>query len=317
MNNNYTKEEKAAYFKAQKQEFTGKLDECLTTAFTDEQAMKDLVAHFRIKGLYNYSLCNTAMIYMAGSHNAQSHANWKKTGRWVMSGQQYAEKNDGKRAPYVMIWRPNPYIKEVEKKEKDSEGNDVTVKAEVKRMSFRLERIYDIGQTDGKPLEYMNNSEEKTEYIFEDVLKSIQDAFPMYTFAFKSTGSARGYTDGKTITIGQENNNVDRIKVLIHELGHCLLGHAGKGILEEREVSRGVAELEAESCSLMLDFYFGFDTKFQQAYIENWKHSVETGDSKEVRKTKVLSVVDKIVEAIDHRRASTAYVDKQDEEAVA
>jgi len=267
----YTKKSKE-FYENRKKEIEGKLDKVLRESFTDAEKMRKLSLHFRITGLYNYSFINSILIASQGGKLAQSFKAWKKLERHVKKGERSKI--------FIFI----PYFKNVDEK------NAITGKTETikKLVGFGTGPVFDIDQTDGKPLEYDHNSEDVIDVDYTELKVKVEKGFDV-EITEKYTGSARGYTDGKRIAISEMSNNTDKVKTLVHELAHVVLEHCGKG-----RKARNVVEVEAEAATLFVESFLGYDVELSETYIANWKSSEIGRDSYK----NVIRAADKIIKSL-------------------
>lgn len=117
-------------------------------------------------------------------------------------------------------------------------------------VGFTTTSVFDISQTDGKPLPELEElTEEPREGLTQDLQAAISDSgFELdYT---EIAGSAQGYTtpSGKVV-VDSRLSEGERARTLAHELGHIKLGHLER-ISEYHQGhggQRGVMEVEADS----------------------------------------------------------------------
>lgn len=155
-------------------------------------------------------------------------------------------------------------------------------------------KVFDITQTEGKELEYQNNSAEKINVSFADVSIKLQTALGI-KITSAVTGSARGYfkrgitAEGREIVISSMSNNSDKCKTMFHELGHALLHDSA----EEVE-SHPAREVEAELVSLLTCSVLGVEFAESSLYIKAYNEH-----KPQVRVLKVISAVQKILKGLE------------------
>ena len=265
-----TKSEWIAEKNDEKKALEVKLDSFLNEALTSTDGMDALMAHYKISGLYGYSLFNSIMIHFQGGTIAQSYAKWEKLGRKVIKGEH------GNIKVYVPMFK--------------KERNVVTGKDEQVLIGFKLGPVFDIKQTDGKALEYDHNSQDDAEVDYTSI-KDVITALVGVPVVEAYTGTARGFTDGKTLTISSMSNDVDKAKTLFHETAHHLM-HTGKDA-EKINLSPATKEVEAEAVSHLVCSYLGYEYDLSVAYVANWKAGIGT-----IRTKKVIATADKIIKAL-------------------
>lgn len=233
----------------------------------DKSEMDKLTAHYRIGGLYSYSLYNSFLIYMQGGTIAQSFTGWKKLKRFVKKGEH------SKISIFV------PWFKKVEEIDRIT-GKKVEKK---KLIKFGIGHVFNIDQTDGEELKYDHNSTDQIKYDYETIKEKMAKQFNV-EITEAHTGSARGYTDGKKIVISKMSNNTDKVKTLIHEIAHVALDHVSK------KEDRAVGELEAEGATYIVQSFLGMEFDLSEAYIKNWN---TTGRKANIKRT--IGTADKII----------------------
>jgi hypothetical protein len=99
-----------------------------------------------------------------------------------------------------------------------------------------------------------------------------------------SIGGANGLTDytARTVSVREDMPDAARVKTLAHELGHVLL-HGPDN--PDTQGHRGIAEVEAESVTLMVGAAHGMDTSgYTVPYVSGWAASVKDTSPVEVVK---------------------------------
>lgn len=260
-----------------------KVDLLLDSAMTDKGRMGDLMAHYRVSGLYHYSLLNSILITLQGGTLCQSYKGWQALKRQVRRGEK----------AHIVIWRPaTPRPKKEEAADEEAESQTETAGAQASGAvaSFWLCKVFDVNQTDGEPLQYDHNT-------------AVPDSFSETEFrvAARALGhpvneilltGARGYTDGTTITLSSLSNPVDKTKTLFHELGHCLLHHGAA----RHAVTGSAREIEAEIVSHLCCAFFGVPYDLSPAYVAAYLEGRE-----QVRKSRCIRAAQKIIKAVLHQ----------------
>lgn len=258
-------------YKNQKQEekkvLESKLDSFLSNALTNKDNMDKLTAHYRISGLYGYSMFNSFLIALQGGQIAQSFSRWQNLNRCVNKGEK----------SHISIFAP------IIKKEKDSDNNTKEI-----LIGFRLMPVFDVSQTNGEPLTYDHNSTDISTISYDD-MKTKMEALCKIPVKEVASTSARGYATDDTLYISSLSNNTDKIKTLIHEVAHHILHHTNT----QDKVSHATREVEAESVSHLVSSYLQLDYDLSEAYISNWKAGIHTARTKAI-----ISTADKIIKHI-------------------
>lgn len=242
----YSKQDKIAWAKNKASELEKKIKDHLMNSMSNPERIKALTSHYRIAGIYHYSWNNAMLIMCQGGTIAMSVTRWKDMGRDVI--------NWGNK---IYIYVPMIYTK---KEVKD--GKEV----EKKITYFNLRPVYDIKDTEGKPLEYEHNSDIKTDLNYESI-KPLLSELVKKPILEEVTGTKRGYITKDKIVISSASNNVDKIKTLIHECAHALHGHL------DSEDNREACEIEAEGTAYLVMGMLGIDydmsIDYMRSYAEN------------------------------------------------
>ena len=185
---------------------------------------------------HRYSLGNILLIEMSrpDATHVAGYRTWQQLGRQVRQG----EKGIQICAPIVVR----------QKKETESEEDRV--------VAFRGATVFDINQTDGRPLpEFAKAQGDPGEHI--ERLKQVIAARGIGLEYSTDTHGAEGFfSDGK-IVVRTGLTPAEEFSVLAHENAHALL-HSGP---ESRSVSRTVRETEAEAVAFVVGTAIGLDAR--------------------------------------------------------
>lgn len=259
-------------WKAEQKKKQGALEEQLNAflveAMTTPNGLKALTDHYKISGLYGYSLYNNILIHMQGGTIAQSYNKWKKLGRNVIKGTKS---------------NINVFVPLIVKQKDPVTGNEESV-----CYGFKLGGVFDISQTEGKDLTFDHNSEETT-HDYESI-KSDIEALCKCKVVEQMTTTARGYANGKELVVSSLSNNTDKIKTLVHEAAHHIM-HTKNGKLIESD--RAVAEVEAESVSHLVSSYLDLPYELDKNYVACYKQGINKARCK-----KIIATADKIIKQL-------------------
>lgn len=243
---------------------------------------------------HSYSVSNIILIYLQ-KPNATYVAGfntWKELGRWVKRG----EKGISILAP-VMPPRPNctqcgariprgaRYCPEC--------GAPAPEESELSPVYFKVVSVFDISQTEGKPLpqvEVPTLSGEANEELFTKVmaLAELEGLKVSFDPRPDQDPQMKGELSGMNIWIKPDEPRAQQLKTLLHELAH----YYTEDVLR---LSSTDAETIAESVAYVVAAHYGFDTGVRSfPYVAVWS-----------RDRKVL---DKNLTAIKH--VSTVMLDK-------
>ena len=178
---------------------------------------------------------------------------WKSLGRTVMRGEKG-----------IAILAPCKYKTKIE----DEDGEEKSLQ---QVRGFRVVHVFDVGQTEGSPIEDLDAVRPKL--LDADAPEGIWDALVAHAASIgfevvrERKGGENGYCDflGKKIAVRPDVASAQAVKTLIHELGHALLGG------EELPKSKEVAEVEVESVAYIVCDAIGLDSgDYSFAYVARW-----------------------------------------------
>ena len=174
---------------------------------------------------HRYSVNNQMLIYMQ-KPDATLVAGFNK---W----HDQFERNVKKGEKGIKIIAPTPFKKKIEETKLDPDtklpilddnGNEIKVEKEIKIPMFRVVSVFDVSQTDGKPLPQLANDLSGNVQNYEVFLEAIKrsSAVPI---SFESIDRADGYfsLDDQKIVIRNNMSEVQTISALLHELAHSKL----------------------------------------------------------------------------------------------
>lgn len=209
---------------------------------------------------HKYSLNNQLLIQMQRPDATQvaGFQKWKELGRSPVKGSK-------------AIWIRAACTRKVEKENGE---------AEQRVTGFKAVPVYDVSDTEGKPLpdrpnlEWTHEQGDAPEGMVEDL--SSQIAHHGYTLEYRDLGdvSEEGWTDptNRSVVINSRGSDAHRAMVLAHELAHIELGHTERS--NEYHTGRGgqrrPMEVEAESVAYVLGRHYGHQPKSPFAYIDTW-----------------------------------------------
>jgi len=237
---------------------------------------------------HNYSINNTLLIARQNPDATlvAGFKSWEKNfGRHVKKGEKG-----------IKILAPSPYKKKVlvelvdpvsREIMLDINGNPVKEETEVNMTAYRIVSVFDVNQTEGKPLPQIGVAEitdNVDEYeLFVEALKQ-STSVPI---SFENiSGAAKGYYNPVTASIAVKAGMPESqtVKTMIHEIAHSILHN---DILDEAEKKdRHTKEVEAESVAYTVCQHFGIDTSdYSFGYIAGWSSGKETEELKQSLET--------------------------------
>lgn len=269
-------EDKNTVYMSEKQkvkEITDKLEAGLKELFESEKYKSYLST---MSKFHNYSFNNTLLIAM------------QKPEATLVAGYQAWQKNferhvnKGEKA--IRILAPAPYkIKEERDKLDpvtgemmfDENGMPQKEETEVTISAFRAVSVFDVSQTDGKPIPELEVNELlSTVEGYEDFVQALMNISPV-PIAFEDIpGDSKGYfsTAEKRIAVQENMSESQTLKTMVHEVAHSRLHD--KEVNQSMDIpvkDRNTKEVEAESVAFTVCQHFGIDTSdYSFGYIAGW-----------------------------------------------
>lgn len=269
-------EDKNTVYMSEKQkvkEITDKLEAGLKELFESEKYKSYLST---MSKFHNYSFNNTLLIAM------------QKPEATLVAGYQAWQKNferhvnKGEKA--IRILAPAPYkIKEERDKLDpvtgemmfDENGMPQKEETEVTIPAFRAVSVFDVSQTDGKPIPELEVNELlSTVEGYEDFVQALMNISSV-PIAFEDIpGDSKGYfsTAEKRIAVQENMSESQTLKTMVHEVAHSRLHD--KEVNQSMDIpvkDRNTKEVEAESVAFTVCQHFGIDTSdYSFGYIAGW-----------------------------------------------
>lgn len=254
-------------------EITDKLEAGLKELFESEKYKSYLST---MSKFHNYSFNNTLLIAM------------QKPEATLVAGYQAWQKNferhvnKGEKA--IRILAPAPYkIKEERDKLDpvtgemmfDENGMPQKEETEVTIPAFCAVSVFDVSQTDGKPIPELEVNELlSTVEGYEDFVQALMNISPV-PIAFEDIpGDSKGYfsTAEKRIAVQENMSESQTLKTMVHEVAHSRLHD--KEVNQSMDIpvkDRNTKEVEAESVAFTVCQHFGIDTSdYSFGYIAGW-----------------------------------------------
>lgn len=275
-------------------EITDKLEEGLKELFESEKYKTYLST---MSKFHNYSFNNTLLITM------------QKPEATLVAGYQAWQKNferhvnKGEKA--IRILAPAPYkIKEERDKLDpvtgemmfDENGMPQKEQVEVTIPAFRAVSVFDVSQTDGKPIPELEAQELlSTVEGYEDFVQALMNVAPVPIGFEDIPGDSKGYfhTEEKRIAVQENMSESQTLKTMVHEVAHSMLHNKEinrDDLIEEPAKDRNTKEVEAESVAYTVCQHFGIDTSdYSFGYIAGWSSGKDMKELKSsldtIRKT--------------------------------
>ena len=236
---------------------------------------------------HTYSYSNSIMIAMQKPDATllAGYSGWqKKFERHVKPGEHG-----------IRIFAPAPVKVQVEREKKDPDtnlpeldenGDPVMETVEIKTPKFKVVTVFDVSQTDGKPLpdlgiDELTGNVENYEQFFEALNRTSTVPISFETM----DGETNGYysPSDKRIALREGMSEVQTIKTTIHELAHSRLHDfdRSKPVDHEKRKDRNTKEVEAESIAYVVCQHFDIDTNdYSFGYVATWSANRELPELK-------------------------------------
>ena len=264
------------------QELTDKLEQGLQDLFNSDSYRNYLST---MSKFHNYSFNNTLLIAMQ-KPDATLVAGYKA---WQKNFERHV--NKGEKA--IRILAPAPYkIKEERDKIDpvtqelllDKDGNPQKEEVEITIPAFRAVSVFDLSQTDGKPIPELTAKELLSDVEgYQDMIRAVEAISPVPIELEEIAGDSKGYYDreAKRIAVQENMSESQTLKTMIHEVAHSKLHSKEVEQDEQMRKDRNTKEVEAESVAYTVCQHFGVDTSdYSFGYIAGWSSG---RDTKELR----------------------------------
>ena len=196
----------------------------------------------------------------------------------------------------ITIIAPTPFKKKIEEQKLDpdtkapildAEGKAVMEEREVEIPMFRPVKVFDVSQTDGKPLPELASTLSGSVQNYEAFMEALRRSAPVPLSVEPMAANMDGYfsPDQQRIAIRAGMSEVQTVSAAVHEIAHSKL-HNYAQVQEEaaragdkeppKKKDRNTEEVEAESISYAVCQYYGIQTGENSfGYIANWSQGKE------------------------------------------
>ena len=235
---------------------------------------------------HKYSVNNTMLIYMQ-KPDATLVAGFNK---W----RDQFERNVMKGEKGIKIIAPTPFKKKIEEQKLDpdtmlplldADGKVIMEEKEIKIPMFKPVTVFDVSQTQGKPLPQLASDLQGNVQNYEVFMEALRRASPVpIDFKPIRDGSDGFFSlDNQSITIREGMSEVQTVSAVVHEIAHSKL-HNNVG--DEQQKDRNTEEVEAESISFADCAYYGIATGENSfGYIAAWSKGKELKELRESLET--------------------------------
>ena len=194
---------------------------------------------------HKYSVNNTMLIYMQ-KPDATLVAGFNK---W----RDQFERNVMKGEKGIKIIAPTPFKKKIEQEKRDpdtnlpmldADGKVIIEEKEIKIPMFKPVTVFDVSQTDGKPLPQLASDLQGNVQNYEVFMEALRRSSPVPIDFKPIADNADGYfsLDNQRITIREGMSEVQTVSAVVHEIGHAKLHNQKK--IEEPKNAEKFQEIE-------------------------------------------------------------------------
>ena len=303
------------------QELTDKLERGLTELFNSDSYKNYLST---MSKFHNYSFNNTLLIAMQ-KPEASLVAGYKA---WQKNFDRHV--NKGEKA--IRILAPAPYkIKEERDKVDpvtqeimlDRDGNPQKEEVEITIPAFRAVSVFDVSQTDGKPIPELEAKELLSDVEgYQDMIHAVEAVSPVPIEMEEIAGESKGYFDreARRIAVQENMSESQTLKTMIHEVAHSMLHNKEVEQDEQVRKDRNTKEVEAESIAYTVCQHFGVDTsEYSFGYIAGWSSGRDTKELKSamdtIRRT-ASELITGIEEQLEEIRRDREVLQEQTKESI-
>ena len=267
------------------QQITAGIEQGIKELFESEKYMRYLSVMSRF---HRYSVNNTMLIYMQRP-DATLVAGYNK---WKNQFERHVKRGEHG----ITIIAPTPFKKKIEEQKLDpdtkapmldAEGKIIMEEREVEIPMFRPVKVFDVSQTDGKPLPELASSLSGNVQNYEAFMEALRRSAPVPLSVEPMAENMDGYfsPDQQRIAIREGMSEVQTVSAAVHEIAHSKLHNYAKAQEEAaragdkeppKKKDRNTEEVEAESISYAVCQYYGIQTGENSfGYIANWSQGKE------------------------------------------
>ena len=267
------------------QQITAGIEQGIKELFESEKYMRYLSVMSRF---HRYSVNNTMLIYMQ-KPDATLVAGYNK---WKNQFERHVKRGEHG----ITIIAPTPFKKKIEEQKLDpdtkapildAEGKAVMEEREVEIPMFCPVKVFDVSQTDGKPLPELASTLSGNVQNYEAFMEALRRSAPVPLSVEPMAANMDGYfsPDRQRIAIRAGMSEVQTVSAAVHEIAHSKLHNYAKAQEEAvragdkeppKKKDRNTEEVEAESISYAVCQYYGIQTGENSfGYIANWSQGKE------------------------------------------
>lgn len=280
-------------------EITDSIETGIRKLFQSEKYLDYLKTMSRF---HKYSLNNTILIFQQRPNATCvcGYSKWRdQFSRHVLKGERG-----------IQILAPTPYKKKIQEEKLDpdtklpmldADGKIILEEKEIKIPMYKPVYVYDVAQTDGKPLPTLVENLTGSVENYAVFLEALRRSSPVPIQFQPLDSSTDGYfslTD-QSITLREGMSEVQTICAAVHEIAHAML-HNSK---EKTDKDRKTEEVEAEGVATSVCAFFGIETRGNSLpYIATWSSSKELPELRNSLET-IRKTAGKLIDDIDRHYA--------------
>ena len=205
------------------QQITAGIEQGIKELFESEKYMRYLSVMSRF---HRYSVNNTMLIYMQ-KPDATLVAGYNK---WKNQFERHVKRGEHG----ITIIAPTPFKKKIEEQKLDpdtkapildAEGKAVMEEREVEIPMFRPVKVFDVSQTDGKPLPELASTLSGSVQNYEAFMEALRRSAPVPLSVEPMAANMDGYfsPDQQRIAIREGMSEVQTVSAAVHEIAHSKL----------------------------------------------------------------------------------------------
>ena len=255
-------------------EITASIEDGIKALFQSDNYAQYLQTMSRF---HRYSVNNQVLIHMQkpDATLVAGFNKWKNQfGRNVVKGEHG-----------IKIIAPTPFKKKIEQEKLDpdtqlpvldADGKVVTEEKTIQIPMYRAVTVFDVSQTEGKPLPQLAHDLAGNVANYEMFMEALRRSSPVPISIEAMNGKMDGYFDleHQDIAIRKGMSEVQTVSATIHEMAHALLHNrrnATEQTAEQIKLSRNTEEVQAESISHTVCAYYNIATGANSfGYIASW-----------------------------------------------
>ncbi len=231
-----------------------KLEAGVMEVFTSEKYITYLNV---MSKFHTYSANNQVLIAMQ-MPEATAVAGYNS---WMRNFDRHVKKGEKS----ITILAPMKVKIKIDTDRRDADGK--IIQEERETIKFRPVSVFDVSQTEGKPLPQIISELTGDVSRYEQLLNAARQAAPYPIEIGAVEGSAKGWCNftQEKIIIKEGMSEAQTLKTAFHETAHARI-HGG-----DKDKSREQKEVEAESIAYVVCSHFGLDTSdYTFGYVATW-----------------------------------------------